>query len=73
MDHTSSRKAFMYHINYSYKVTLTVSIRVMYLNNNQFKHELYNSSIVTKIHDQEDIDETKIFHIIKIKYDVLYT
>ena len=45
----------------------------MYLNNNQFKHELYNSSIVTKIHDQEGVDETKNFHINKVEYDVLYT
>ena len=46
----------MHHINYSYKVTLTVSTRVMYLNNNQFKHELYNILIVTKIHGQESVE-----------------
>ena len=63
----------MHHINYSYKVTLTASTRVMYLNNNQFKHELCNSSIVIKIHDQEGVDETKNFHINKVEYDVLYT
>jgi len=45
----------------------------MYLNNNQFKHELCNSSIVIKIHDQEGVDETKVFLINKIEYDVLYT
>ena len=38
----------------------------MYLNNNQFKHELCNSSIVIKIHDQEGVDETKNFHINKM-------
>ena len=28
----------------------------MYLNNNQFKHELYNILIVTKIHGQKSVE-----------------
>ena len=64
----------MYHINYPFKLTLAISVRVMYLNNNQFKHKLYNSSIrvITKIYDSENVEasfslkeEIKIFHIKK--------
>jgi len=40
----------------TYKITLTVSIKVIYLNNNQFKYKLYNILIVTKIHDQESVE-----------------
>ncbi len=64
----------MYHTNYPFKLTLTVNARVMYLNNDQFKHKLYNSSIriIIKIYDSENIEasfllkeEIKIFHIKK--------
>ena len=35
----------MHHINYPSKLTLAASAKVMYLNNDQFKHRLYNSFI----------------------------
>src|SRR6266542_2144932 len=40
-----AEKAFIHHINYPSKLILAVSVRVIYLNNNQFKYGLYNSSI----------------------------
>ncbi len=64
----------MYYTNYPFKLTLAVSARVMYLNNDQFKHELYNGSIrvIIKIYDSENVEASfllkegiKIFHIKK--------
>ena len=69
-----AEKTFMHHTNYPSELTLTIGVRVMYLNNNQFKHGLYNGSIgiVTKIFDQESVevafplnDGIKIFHVKK--------
>src|SRR6266542_1889954 len=69
-----AEKAFMHHTNYPSKLTLAVGARVMYLNNDQFKHGLYNDSIgvITKIYDSENVEAffllkegIKIFHIKK--------
>jgi ATP-dependent exoDNAse (exonuclease V) alpha subunit len=67
-------KIFMHHTNYPSELNLAVGVRVMYLNNNQFKHGLYNGSIgiITKIFNQENVevafplnDGIKIFHVKK--------
>lgn len=58
-DRSQTEKAFMHHTNYPVELILSVGTRVMYLNNTQFKHGLYNGSIgiVMKIHhDQESIE-----------------
>ena len=69
-----AEKAFMHHTNYPFKLTLAVGARVMYLNNDQFKHGLYNDSIgvITKIYDSKNVEASfplkegiKIFHIKK--------
>src|SRR6266540_4063394 len=69
-----AEKAFMHHTNYPSKLTLAVGARVMYLNNNQFKHRLYNGFIrvITKIYNSENVEAffplkegIKIFHIKK--------
>ncbi len=69
-----AEKAFMHHTNYSFKLTLAISARVMYLNNDQFKHGLYNGfiEIIIKIYDSENVEASfslkegiKIFHIKK--------
>src|SRR6266540_5710968 len=71
-----AEKAFMHHTNYSFKLTLAISARVMYLNNDQFKHGLYNGfiEIIIKIYDSENIKaffslkkEIKIFYLKKIQ------
>ncbi len=53
-----TEKAFMHHTNYPVELVLSIGTRVMYLNNTQFKHGLYNGSIgiVMKIDDQESIE-----------------
>src|SRR5436190_13682018 len=55
---SQTEKAFMHHTNYPVELVLSVGTRVMYLNNTQFKHGLYNGSvgIVMKICDQETIE-----------------
>lgn len=56
---SQTEKAFMHHTNYPVELVLSVGTRVMYLNNTQFKHGLYNGSmgVVMKVHhDQESIE-----------------
>jgi ATP-dependent DNA helicase PIF1 len=57
-DKFQAEKAFMHHTNYPVELVLSVGTRVMYLNNTQFKHGLYNGSIgiVMKICNQENIE-----------------
>src|SRR4051812_11743052 len=53
-----SEKAFMHYTNYPVELVLAVGTRVMFLNNTQFKHGLYNGSIgvIMKICDQENVE-----------------
>ncbi|GBB89415.1 hypothetical protein RclHR1_01610006 [Rhizophagus clarus] len=55
---SQSEKAFMNYTNYPVELVLSVGTRVMFLNNTQFKHGLYNGSIgiVMKICNQESIE-----------------
>ena len=48
----------MHYINYPAELVLSVGTRVMFLNNSQFKHGLYNGSIgvVMKICNQESVE-----------------
>ena len=57
-DRSQSEKAFMHYTNYPVELVLAVGTRVMFLNNTQFRHGLYNGSIgvVMKICDQENIE-----------------
>ena len=57
-DRFQTEKAFMHHTNYPVELVLSVGSRVMFLNNTQFKHGLYNGSIgvIMKICDQESVE-----------------
>src|SRR5581483_3399060 len=57
-DRFQSEKAFMHYTNYPTELVLSIGTRVMFLNNTQFKHGLYNSSIgvVMKICNQESVE-----------------
>src|SRR4051812_18841778 len=53
-----TEKAFMHYTNYPVELVLSVGTRVMFLNNTQFKHGLYNGSIgiIMKICNQETVE-----------------
>ncbi len=57
-DKSQSEKAFMHYTNYPVELVLAVGTRVMFLNNTQFRHGLYNGSIgvIMKICDQENLE-----------------